>query len=138
MTAMKRPNLNLYAVLLVLVALSSGCSGADENSATSNTNAPHQANSNSAAQSESAPSKAPEASRGTAPAVQPVPPPTLGSDVSRNTSASADANARAPKLVVSGKKIDFGKQPQNKTLVRAIVVKNGGRADLKIDSVVPS
>ena len=135
--AMKRSNLHLYTVLLVLVALFSGCSGTDENSATSNTNAPQQANSNSAAQTEIAPSKAPEASLGTPPAVQPIPPPTLGSDAARNKT-STDANARAPKLVVSDKKIDFGKQPQNKSLVRTIVVKNGGRADLKIDSVVPS
>ena len=43
-----------------------------------------------------------------------------------------------PKLVAPAKKIDFGKQPQDKSLVRAITIKNGGRADLNIESVVPS
>jgi hypothetical protein len=36
-----------------------------------------------------------------------------------------------------GAKIDYGKQDQGKTLVRAIAIKNGGRADLSIESVVP-
>lgn len=52
--------------------------------------------------------------------------------------ASTAANARVPKLVVPGKKIDYGKQPQGITLVRAIVIKNGGRANLNIDAVVPA
>jgi hypothetical protein len=50
----------------------------------------------------------------------------------------AAGNARAPKLVAPEKKIDFGKQPQDKTLVRAIPIRNGGRAVLNIESVVPS
>ena len=41
-------------------------------------------------------------------------------------------------MVVTDKQIDFGKQPQDKNLVRAIVIKNGGRGDLNIESVTPS
>jgi len=56
----------------------------------------------------------------------------------RGTTLSGVHGARAPKLVAPEKQIDFGKQPQNKNLVRPIVIKNGGRADLNIESVVPS
>ena len=133
--AMKRLNLNRSAALLVLVAVLSACSGPEENTAASNANAPQKANNNSGA---------PAATPGT-PTVQPIPPPSAeksggvaNANASNASNALAANNAPAPKLVVSDKKIDFGKQPQGKTLVRAIVVKNGGRAALKIESVVPS
>jgi hypothetical protein len=138
---MKHPNLITYIALFVLVALSSGCSASEENSGSSNTNASQTTNSNAAPQ--------PQISQGNPatavpPSVQPIPAPAPGeqSKVAGNadaaaTSASTD-NPRAPKLVIPAKKVDFGKQPQDKTLVRAIVVKNGGREDLKIESVVPS
>jgi hypothetical protein len=145
--AMKRLNITPYAALLVLVALLSACSAHDENSSAPNTSAPEQANSNSAPQTEIAQNSAPAEAPGTPPALQPVPAPPAPAEKS---SPAANANsakpertsaadgARAPKLVVPEKKIDYGKQPQDKTLVRAIVVKNAGRADLKIESVVPS
>jgi hypothetical protein len=144
--AMKRLNLNPYSAMLVLVLLLAGCSGHDENSGSSNTNATQQANSNSSPQPQIAQSNAPAVAPGTVPpAVQVIPPApspdeksAAAGDPNAATSASVADNARAPKLVVSGKKLDYGKQPQGKTLVRAIVVKNGGRTDLKIDSVAPS
>jgi hypothetical protein len=74
--------------------------------------------------------------------VQQIPaPPAAKSAAAGNANAAnglAAGNARAPKLVAPEKQIDFGKQPQNKNLVRPIVIKNGGRADLNIESVVPS
>jgi hypothetical protein len=77
--------------------------------------------------------------------VQQIPaPPAAKSAAAGNANATNAANsltagnARAPKLVAPEKQIDFGKQPQNKNLVRPIVIKNGGRADLNIESVVPS
>jgi hypothetical protein len=143
--AMKRLNLTPYAALLVLVALLSACSGPSENSGASNTNAPQQANSNSAPQPQIAHGSAPAAAPSPAPlTVQQIPPPpapAAKSPAAGNANAakaSAAGNARAPKLVVSDKKIDYGKQPQDKALVRAIVIKNGGLADLNIESVVPS
>jgi hypothetical protein len=44
---------------------------------------------------------------------------------------------RAPKLLVRDKKLDFGNQPQDKTLARTFQIKNVGDADLKIESVTP-
>ena len=134
--AMKRLNINQYAALLMVVALLSACSGSGENSATSNDNAPQQTNSNSAGQPQVAQDRPAAAELGT-PQPNAVKPASPGS-ADAASPAPAASNGPAPKLVVSDKKIDFGKQPQEKTLVRAIVVKNGGRAELKIDSVVPS
>jgi hypothetical protein len=135
---MKRPIIIPYVALLVLVALLSACAGPAGDSGSSNTNAPQQANNNAAP--------------GTPIVVQTLPPPapkTAGEPVkpaeNSPTAANADtanpanlSNARAPKLVAPEKKIDFGKQPQDKTLVRAIAIRNGGRAVLNIESVVPS
>jgi hypothetical protein len=134
---MKRSIIKPYAALLALLALFSGCSGPAENPAASNANA----NSNS--------SQAPVASEaGTPLTVQPVPPPAKAADdvakptekspVGAAANASTAGNARAPKLVAPDKKLDFGKQPQDKTLIRAIAIRNGGRADLNIESIVPS
>jgi hypothetical protein len=135
---MKRSNMKRYATLLVLAVLASACSGPAENQGSSNTNAPPaQANSNSAPPPQIAQGNPPAVAPGPAPpTVQQIPaPPAAKSAAAGNANA---ANARAPKLVAPEKQIDFGKQPQNKNLVRPIVIKNGGRADLNIESVVPS
>lgn len=131
---MKQQMVKRYVVLVVLVAMFSACSGTPENGASSNANAP---NSNSA--------QSPQlAQPGTPLAVQPMPPPTIATAETPKPSAERNANTvtaatgRAPKLVAPDKKLDFGKQPQDKTLVRAIAIRNGGREDLKIESVAPS
>ena len=143
--AMKSLDMKPYAALLALAGLISACSGPAENSGSSNTNAPPvQANSNSAPQPQIAQGSPPAATPSPAPlTVQPIPPlpaPAEKSAVGRDANAAnpSPGNARAPKLVVPNKKIDYGKQPQDKTLVRAIVIRNGGLADLNIESVVPS
>ena len=142
--AMKRSIMKRYATLLVLAVLASACSGPVENQGSSNTNAPPaQANSNSAPQPQIAQGNPPAVTPGPAPpTVQQIPaPPAAKSAAAGNANAAnglAGGNARAPKLVAPEKQIDFGKQPQNKNLVRPIVIKNGGRADLNIESVVPS
>ena len=141
--AMKRLNMKQYAALLVLAALVSACSGPAENQDSSNTNAPPaQANTNSAPQPQIAQGNPPAVAQGTAPpAVQQIPPAPAKSAVAGNANAAnalGAGTARAPKLVAPEKQIDFGKQPQNKNLVRPIVIKNGGRADLNVESVVPS
>jgi len=41
-------------------------------------------------------------------------------------------------LILPEKRLDFGKQPQDKTMIRAIPIKNGGLSVLNIDSVTPS
>ena len=145
--AMKRLNIKRYTTLLVLAALVSACSGPAENQGSSNTNAPPaQANSNSAPPPQIAQGNPPAVAPGPAPpTVQQIPaPPAAKSAAAGNANAanaangSAAGNARAPKLVAPEKQIDFGKQPQNKNLIRPIVIKNGGRAVLNIESVVPS
>ncbi|HSE37149.1 MAG TPA: hypothetical protein VLG74_07590 [Blastocatellia bacterium] len=141
---MKRLNLYTYVALLVLVALFTSCSAPHENSGSPNTGATQEANSNSAPQPQIAQSNAPAEAPVTVPPAPPAPAPaeksaaTIDATPAKAPDASATPNARVPKLVIPEKKIDFGKQPQDKTLVRAIVVKNGGRADLSIESVVPS
>ena len=141
--AMKCLKLCTYSGLVVLIALLLGCSAPEENAGSSNTNASPQSNSNTASQSQIAKSNAPNAFNAPT-AIQPSPIlPSIGSPPAANSNAAIApaapvVNPSAPKLVVSAKKIDFGKQPQDKTLVRAIIVKNGGREDLKIESVVPS
>jgi hypothetical protein len=141
---MKHLNLKPYAALIVLVALFSACSGSAENSGASNTSAP-QANSNSESQPQISQGNAPAAALSPAPlTVETIPPPPAPAEKSAANSnanaanSSTAGNARAPKLVAPEKKIDYGKQPQDRTLVRAIVIKNGGLADLNIESVVPS
>ncbi len=141
--AMKHVNLKPYLALLVLAVLLSACSGSDENSGATNTNAP-QGNSNSAPQPQIAQGSTPEAPSPAPPAVQMIPPPpafTQKSDANADAkpaTAPTTSNARAPKLVAPEKKINYGKQPQDKSMVRAIVIKNGGLSNLNIESVVPS
>src|SRR6266496_4373639 len=136
---MKSWNVKPCAALLVLAALVSACSGPSENQGSSNANAPPaQANNNSAPPPQVAQGTPPAVAPGPAPSVQQIPaPPAANTAAAGNANAaigSAAGNARAPKLVAPEKQIDFGKQPQNKNLVRPIVIKNGGRADLNIES----
>jgi len=140
---MKHSTLRNYIALLSLVTLLSACAGSSENTATSNGNSAQQANSNSqqpvaqGTPADPSPSVAP-------PAVQDIPPPATTpvqpqATVNGNPAKpSPAANDRAPKLIAPAKRLEFGKQPQDKTLIRAITIKNGGRAVLNIESVTPS
>lgn len=139
-----------YIVFFSLVTLFSACAGGADNSATSNSNSAEQANSNAqpgappnngtplAVQPIPAPGSAPKAS-----SPQPVSPPpaVVKTPAPNNANTAKPATATsgaAPKLIAPAKRLEFGKQPQDKTLVRAIVIRNGGRADLKVESVTPS
>ncbi len=139
---MEQSALKKCIALLGLVTLLSACARSPENAATSNGNSAQQANGNSrqpvaqGTPSDASPSVAP-------PAVQEIPPPPAPvqprATVNGNPAKPAPApNGRAPKLIAPAKRLEFGKQPQDKTLVRAIVIRNGGRADLKVESVTPS
>jgi len=55
-----------------------------------------------------------------------------------NANTANPGSERSPKLVVPEKRLDFGKQPQDKTLIRAIAIRNGGQGVLNIESVTPS
>jgi len=140
---MKRSILITYAVLLALIALTSACASHEESSAPSNSNS-QQANSNAAPPADPQPSDARPNPSTTPPlTVQTLPPapgkpPENVSKPDKTAVASNAASGREPKLIAPEKRLDFGKQPQDKNLVRAIAIRNGGSADLKIDSIVPS
>ena len=70
------------------------------------------------------------------PAVKPVPLPESAT-VTEGT-PKPEPTGPAPKLLVPTKEIDFGKQPKDIALTRSILIKNGGKADLEIQSVSPS
>jgi len=139
---MKQLKLKKRIALLGLVTLLSACARSPENTATANGNSAQQANGNSqqpvaqGTPSDASPSVTP-------PTVQTIPPPAAPvqpqATVNGNPKKPAPApNERAPKLIAPAKRLEFGKQPQDKTLVRAISIRNGGRADLKVESVTPS
>ncbi|HEY7545059.1 MAG TPA: hypothetical protein VID27_09265 [Blastocatellia bacterium] len=67
-------------------------------------------------------------------------PPPVATSTSAVTSVPQPASATGPqpKLLVPVKKIDFGTQRAGKSLMRTITVKNIGKVELKIESVVPS
>ena len=140
---MKCRSLKPYLAVFAFVTLLPACSAPPENSASSNSNAAQQANSNSQGQpvaQNDAPSAAPSTSPLT---LQQLPPPAPSAKPAEKAMAAAAANAnkateRPPKLVVPEKRLDFGKQPQDKTMVRAIPIRNGGLSVLNIESVTPS
>jgi len=140
---MKRSMFITYAVLFALIALTSACASHEESSAPSNSNS-QQANSNAAPPADPQPSDARPNPSTTPPlTVQTLPPapgkpPENVSKPDKTAVASNAASGREPKLIAPEKRLDFGKQPQDKNLVRAIAIRNGGSADLKIDSIVPS
>ncbi|HXU09069.1 MAG TPA: hypothetical protein VN743_08730 [Blastocatellia bacterium] len=139
---MKRSIFITHAVLVALIALTSACASHEESSAPSNSNA-QQANSNATPPADPQPSDARPNPSTTPPlTVQTLPPPPgkPTENVSKPDKAVSASNAsgREPKLIAPEKRIDFGKQPQDKNLVRAIAIRNGGSADLKIESIVPS
>jgi len=151
---MKHPK--LFICVMLVTSVFSACTVPPENTGSSNSNAP--ANSNSQAK--------PEIARATPPALAPAPTPLKvepatqpatqsafqpttpspaavkpanhNAGAAASAAAAAAADGRVPHLIAPTKKIDFGKQPQDKSLVRSVVIKNGGRADLNIESVVPS
>ena len=140
--AMNQLTLKKRIALLSLVTLLSACARSPENTATSNGNSAQQANGNSrqpvaqGTPSDASPSVAP-------PTVQTIPPPVAPvqpqATVNGNPVKPAPAaTERAPKLIAPAKRLEFGKQPQDKTLIRAITIKNGGQALLNIESVTPS
>lgn len=144
-SAMKDSTMIKIALLIALGGLNAACAHPDQNVAVSNSNAAQQANSNSSKDStdgitpssgtplvvQQVPSASPKPPEGQ---VQPAAKPADAASTPKPTSAGA----RAPKLVAPQKRIDFGKQPQDKNLVRAIAIRNGGKSDLKIESIVPS
>ena len=146
--AMRDLFLRRYSLLIMLALMLSACSGTAENGSSSSTNnSPAQTNSNSASQPAVSQNGTPTSVPTSPPTVQPIPapaqpdkaaPPQNANSASAPIAVAPAPNAKAPKLVVSETKIDFGTQYQGKTLNRAIAIRNSGKADLNIESVVPS
>jgi predicted lipid-binding transport protein (Tim44 family) len=140
----------LNAIFILLLVLMASCSAPSENG--------EKANNNSAQPTSAATSEPPVAQSGTPtatsdgnvstaqpPAPQSAPAQPSGSStgdpskpVEKAATATAAAKDRAPRLLVPDKKLDFGKQSQDKTLARTFRIKNVGNADLQIESVTPS
>jgi hypothetical protein len=139
---MKNRTQLLFPVVLLLVALASACSAPVRNTNSANVNSAQQPpipqNGTPSATSDSG---VPITSAQATP--QPPAEPAKGPG---GTLAAAPAPAKpdpatvanGPKIVVPVKKIDFGLQAKDKTLVRTITIKNGGKSELKIDAVEPS
>lgn len=90
----------------------------------------------------SSPPDEPPAEKPSQPSAQaeknPAPVTTSSAAVTSAPQPVSSAAGPQPKLFVPVKKIDFGTQRAGKSLVRTITVKNMGKAELKIESVVPS
>jgi len=120
------------------------CSSPPENAEKANSNS-EQKNGAATAQPQVAKDGTPTATNNASPpAIQPpaaqsAPVPTAAktAETSAKSGEKAAPAGKAPKLLVPEKKLDFGKQPQDKTIARTFRVKNVGNADLNIESVTP-
>jgi len=144
---MKNRTQLLFPALLLFVGLGTACSAPADTS--------NSANVNSANVSAAQQTQLPQSGTSTAtsdsgapvtsvePRAQPAPPVNNGpggtqTAVPAPPKPDAAQLASGPKIVVPVKKIDFGLQAKDKTLVRTITVRNGGKSELKIDAVEPS
>ncbi|HKP12645.1 MAG TPA: hypothetical protein VJZ91_11060 [Blastocatellia bacterium] len=140
---MKRSLGTSHWIALAFVLLLVGCSAPPENgNATSNNNATANANAPAALPQPATPLVTPAPTAASpAPAAQPAPTTAKPAETAaRPAPKQSETPASGPKLVMvtQEKDLDFGKQPQEKTLVKAIRIKNGGKAALNIQSVTPS
>lgn len=113
--------LNIVAASL-LALMATGCS--DPGTAETSTKA------------EAAPAASPEAQP--AQPAQPAPPTEIKTRGGEKATIVSVAGPNAPKLLVPLKRIDFGKQPQGKSLTRTLLIKNVGKSELQIADVQPS
>jgi hypothetical protein len=133
---------------MLLLIWTASCSAPGNNNATSNNAAPTESTANANMPTVTAQPATPLATA-TPPAAPPAPTPgpsaPTATKPATETAANpapkaAGAHVDGPKLLVvsQDKDLDFGKQPQDKTLVRPIKIKNSGNVALSIESVSPS
>jgi hypothetical protein len=123
-------------VIASLVALFTACSGrGDRESSQPAADAKSSAPPGAAQPNQAAPVAS---NGGSQPSPTPavLPPPSL--KVAEVIKPEPGKPGKKPKIVLASTKLDFGKQAQSKTINRSIVVRNGGNADLEIESVTPS
>ena len=134
----------LYIVPILISVLMAGCSsGANQASSP-----PNDANANASSPvAQGGPPTASSSQPTIATPVAPVPPAPKSEANPAATAAAQPAApattpgataAGAPKLVLPLSNIDFGSVYQGKSLTRNLVVRNAGKADLNIESVVPA
>src|SRR5436853_1599959 len=130
-----------WIVMLLLIWTASCPAPPENNNATSNNAAPAAPTANANMPAVTVQPVTPPASA-TPPAAAPVPPTTKSATetAAKPAPKAAEAPVNGPKLVVVSqeKDLDFGKQPQDKTLVKPIRIKNSGNVALDIQSVSPS
>lgn len=141
---------NAHWIALLCLMLTAACAAPESNNAPANNNAApaaETANANTPPTAQPAPplTTIPPATAPAPPASTPtVPVPATAQPGNPATPAKPAeqpaAHVEGPKLVMisQDRDLDFGKQPQDKTLVRPIRVKNGGTQTLNIESVSPS
>ena len=121
---------------LLLVTLMAACSSQPE-PANNNT-----ATSSPVAQNGTVPASSDASTPAAVPSGQPAVAPAEGAKVETAPPTIAAAgqlvSGPSPRLVVPGTKIDFGKQPQSKSIARTITIRNAGKAPLNIAAVEPS
>lgn len=146
-----KPSLRIpHWIALLLLIWTAACSASSENNnATSNNNtAPTAQTVDTNTPSVTAQPATPLVTA-TPPVASPAPPPAVSAPTATKPATetaanpatkAAEAPVNGPKLVVVSqeKDLDFGKQPQDKTLVKPIRIKNGGSITLNIESVSPS
>jgi hypothetical protein len=147
-----KPSLRIpHWIAMLLLIWTAACSASPENhNATSNNNAAPAAQAADANPPAVTAQPATPLASATPPVASPAPTPrpsapTAATKPATETAVSpapkaTEAHVNGPKLVVVSqeKDLDFGKQPQDKSLVRPIRIKNGGNVALNIESVSPS
>lgn len=135
---MKRNIFNLFVLPVLSMVLLSACAAPPSEEASGNSNA-----SQSGTELKRPDQQSPATGQGNGTPLEvsqqaPAPSnPAVATIPAQSPAQPASAGAQ-PKLVIPVKKLDFGKQPKEKSLTRSIVVKNTGKADLRIEAVVPS
>ncbi len=126
---MKNSRIKLWVLPILITMLMTACSSPEDTSS-SNNNASQPANSNTA----------PLVAMRDSPVIpnnsNVSPPPVKGKSPTTQPVAGAPTD-KAPKLVAPTKTIEFGKQPQGKTIVRTFQIRNAGNAALQIENVQP-
>ena len=142
---MKTALRNLHWIALLGLMLTAACAAPESNNTPANNNAAPAAE---AANANTTPAQpATPLTTIPPPATSSAPPPPQPATVQPSSPTAAKpaekadaAHVEGPKFVMVSqeKDLDFGKQPQDKTLVRPIRIKNSGTQPLNIESVSPS
>ena len=133
----------LYILIVLLVVLAAACSSEPDGANSDNANVAQPAVAQNGTPQPTSGAAVPAAATPDASAAQPQPNGAANPKAQIATKADqpadpAAASGKFPKLEVPVIRLDFGKQPKEKSLSRSFVIKNTGTAELKIAAVEPS